>query len=268
MASLPSLMTALLLLSLFHSDKRGDTALHRFFSNASGGAIAALILGDTVIDFILPSLQEYFPEQETLLLAGLAAVPVVFILCCTIGIFAQIPVFMVRALFGEDAYEEDDETEEEIAEGYEEDYDHGARYDTIESDEIPEHYVLVEDPENASGTVNDDVTVIYRYTPPYTVTVCWIDDETGKEFVDCTEEEYGKGDEYTTNPLEENPKDYQLVGTPENANGTVDGDVEVIYRYRKIKNPKTLDGSFGAFVVIAASSVAGFGLYFGLKQRR
>ncbi len=113
MASLPSLMTALLLLSLFHSDKRGDTALHRFFSNASGGAIAALILGDTVIDFILPSLQEYFPEQETLLLAGLAAVPVVFILCCTIGIFAQIPVFMVRALFGEDAYEEDDETEEE-----------------------------------------------------------------------------------------------------------------------------------------------------------
>lgn len=162
----------------------------------------------------------------------------------------------------------DDETEEELADGYEKDYDHGARYDTEESDEIPDHYVLVADPDNASGTVNDDITVVYRYTPPYTVTVCWIDDETGKEFVECTEEEYGKGDEYTTNPLEENPKDYQLVGTPDNATGTVNGDVKVIYRYRKIKNPKTIDGSFGAFVVIAASSVAGFGLYFGLKQRR
>ena len=162
----------------------------------------------------------------------------------------------------------DDETEEELADGYEKDYDHGAHYDTEESDEIPDHYVLVADPDNASGTVNDDITVIYRYTPPYTVTVCWIDDETGKEFVECTEEEYGKGDEYTTNPLEENPKDYQLVGTPDNATGTVNGDVKVIYRYRKIKNPKTIDGSFGTFVVIAASSVAGFGLYFGLKQRR
>lgn len=113
MASMPSLMTALLTLSLFHSDKKGDTALHRFFSNASGGAIAALILGDTVIDFVLPSLEEYFPEREKLLLAGLGAVPIIFILCCTVGIFAQIPVFMVRTLFGEDAYEDDEEDEPE-----------------------------------------------------------------------------------------------------------------------------------------------------------
>ncbi len=113
MAALPVMMTALLTLSLFHSDKRGDTPLHRFFSGASGGAVAALIIGDTVIDFALPSLAEYFPEQELLLLAGLGAVPVIFILCCTAGIFAQIPVFLVRALFGEDAYEYEDEEEPE-----------------------------------------------------------------------------------------------------------------------------------------------------------
>jgi len=113
MASLPSLMTALLTLSLFHSDKRGDTPLHRFFSNASGGAIAALILGDTVVDFVLPSLEEYFPEQEILLLAGLIAVPVIFILCCTVGIFAQIPVFMARTLFSPDEYEEEEDEEDE-----------------------------------------------------------------------------------------------------------------------------------------------------------
>ncbi len=113
MASLPSLIIALLTLSLFHSSKKGDTALHRFFSNASGGAIVALIIGDTVIDFVLPSLSEYFPQQESLLLTGLAAVPVIFILCCTVGIFAQIPVFIIRTLFGEDEYEEDDDEDEE-----------------------------------------------------------------------------------------------------------------------------------------------------------
>lgn len=116
MASLPSLMTALLLLSLFHSDKRGDTPLHRFFSNASGGAIAALIVGDTVIDFVLPSLSEYIPEQNKLMLAGLGAVPVVFILCCTVGIFAQIPVFLVRTLFEDNEYEEDEDGEEDTGE--------------------------------------------------------------------------------------------------------------------------------------------------------
>ena len=105
MAALPTLMTALLTLSLFHSEKRGDTAAHRFFYNASGGAIAALILGDTMIDFSLPSLAEYFPEQKGLLSAGMIAVPIIFILCCAAGIFLQIPVLLIRALFGEDAYE-------------------------------------------------------------------------------------------------------------------------------------------------------------------
>ncbi len=112
MAALPTLMTALLTLSLFHSEKRGDTAAHRFFYNASGGVIAALILGDTMIDFSLPSLVEYFPEEKSLLWAGLIAVPIIFILCCAAGIFLQIPVFLVRALFGEEAYEYIDEEPE------------------------------------------------------------------------------------------------------------------------------------------------------------
>ena len=112
MASLPALMTAMLTLSLFHSDKKGDTPAHRFFSNASGGTIAALILGDTVIDFALPSLAEYFPEQEQLIKGGLLTVPVIFILCCAAGIFIQIPVFILKALFGEDAYEYIDEEPE------------------------------------------------------------------------------------------------------------------------------------------------------------
>ena len=162
----------------------------------------------------------------------------------------------------------DDETEEEIADSYRQDYDHGTHYDTDESDDIPDHYTLVETPQNASGVVNDDITVIYRYNHPYTVTVCWVDDETGEELAECTEQEYGKGDEYTTSPLEKDPKDYHLVGTPDNENVFLNDNVDVVYRYRKIKNPKTADGSFGAFAIIAASSVAGLGLYIGLKHRR
>lgn len=113
MASLPSLMTALLTLSLFHSEKRSDSPLNKFFSNASGGAIAALIIGDSVIDFVIPSLQEYVPELETLLLAGLIAVPVVFILCCTIGIFLQMPIFFIRTFFADEEEEWEEETEAE-----------------------------------------------------------------------------------------------------------------------------------------------------------
>ncbi len=113
MAALPALMTALLTLSFFHSDKKKDTAVNRFFSNASGGMIAALILGDTLIDFCIPSLAEYFPDQKSLLSAGLVAVPIIFILCCAGGIFLQIPVFLLRALFGEEAYEYVEEEAEE-----------------------------------------------------------------------------------------------------------------------------------------------------------
>ena len=112
MAALPSLMTALLTLSMFHSEKKADTSVHRFFSNASGGMIAALILGDTLIDFCMPSLAEYFPDQESMLSAGVVAVPIIFILCCAGGIFLQIPVFLVRTLFGEEAYEYIDEEPE------------------------------------------------------------------------------------------------------------------------------------------------------------
>ena len=96
--------------------------------------------------------------------------------------------------------------------GYSRDYDHGANYNTDESDDIPDKYVLVETPDNANGTINEDTTVIYRYLPPRLVTVCWLDEETDEELVDCTEEEYAVGDEYTTDPLEETPKIYQLVG--------------------------------------------------------
>ena len=110
MASLPSLLTALLTLSLFHSRHRKDSFLTRFFSLASGGALCALILGETLMDFLLPSIEERFPGK--LLTAGFGAVPVIFILCGVTGMFLQIPVFIFRAVFSDDDEYEDDEPEE------------------------------------------------------------------------------------------------------------------------------------------------------------
>lgn len=113
MASLPSLAIALLTLSLFHSKKRGDSGRHSFFAGASGGALPALILGDVMIDFLMPSISENFPDMQGLLLVGLMAVPVIFILCCTVGLFLQMPIFLVRAVTGDTEDDEDNQNNSE-----------------------------------------------------------------------------------------------------------------------------------------------------------
>ena len=114
MASLPSLLIALLILSLFESKKRGDSGVHSFFAGASGGALCALILGDTMIDFLMPSIIENFPDMKNLLFVGFFAVPVIFILCCTIGLLLQIPVFIIRSVIIDMNTEDDEDDEEEI----------------------------------------------------------------------------------------------------------------------------------------------------------
>ena len=162
-----------------------------------------------------------------------------------------------------------DETEEEIADPTSEDYEHGKSYDTDESDDIPEKFVLVKTPDNASGTVNQDIEVIYRYLPPKKVTARYIDDETGKPISDPISGEYPQGGDYETIPLPDDPKGYKLVKMPDNAKGVMGNkDIEVIYRYRKVKNPNTADASTKAFIGVIVASVMGGGLFFGLKRRR
>ncbi len=114
-AALPNLCIALCLLELFHSEKLGDSSLHRFFAGAAGGALAALLLGDPVINIMMPSLRERIPDLIPRLWAGYFVVPIVFILCCTAGLILQIPYHGVRNfIHGEevdDKEEEEDETE-------------------------------------------------------------------------------------------------------------------------------------------------------------
>ena len=46
------------------------------------------------------------------------------------------------------------------------DYVHNDEYETEAADDLPEGYVLVETPENATGIVDDDIEVIYVYDIP------------------------------------------------------------------------------------------------------
>ncbi len=162
-----------------------------------------------------------------------------------------------------------DETGEEIADPTSQEYEHGAPYTTRESDDIPEKFKLIEIPKDASGTADKDYTIIYRYVPPKKVDTRYIDDETGEPISDPVSEQYPQGDPYETNPLQKVPKGYQLIAIPKNAKGTVGNkDIEVIYRYRKIKNPKTLDTATTAFIGVAIAGILSSGLFFGIKRRR
>ncbi len=161
-----------------------------------------------------------------------------------------------------------DETGEEIADPTSQDYEHGAPYTTRESDDIPDKFKLIETPKDATGTADKDYEIIYRYAPPKKVITRHIDDETGEPIGDPTSDEYPQGDPYVTSPMPKVPKGYQLVKTPKNAKGTVGNkDIEVIYRYRKIKNPNTLDAGMTAFIGAAVAGILGGGLFFGVKRR-
>lgn len=101
------------------------------------------------------------------------------------------------------------------------------------------------------------------------VTTKYVDDKTGKEIAKSVSEDYPQGADYVTSKLQKAPKGYELVAMPKNAKGTVGGsDVTVIYRYRKIANPKTFDATSSAFIGVIAASLVGGGLFFGIKRRR
>ena len=101
------------------------------------------------------------------------------------------------------------------------------------------------------------------------VTTKYVDDKTGKEIAGSTSASYPQGSDYTTNKLSKVPKGYELVKVPANAKGTIgEKDITVIYRYRKITNPKTFDAGTTAFVGAAIAGIVGGGLFFGLKRRR
>lgn len=97
MAALPSLGIGLLMLTLLRSRKAGESAAHRFFAGAAGGAISALLLGELAIQAAMPAVTERFPSVQGKLAAGWIVVPVLFILCCVGGLILQTPLLGLRS---------------------------------------------------------------------------------------------------------------------------------------------------------------------------
>ena len=112
MSTLPAFCIALCLLGLFHSKKPGKSSVHRFFAGAAGGALAALLLGDPLIDISMAAVTERFPDPDLRYWVGLGIVPVLFILCCVLGLMLQLPLLGIRSLLrSAEAETEEDEDE-------------------------------------------------------------------------------------------------------------------------------------------------------------
>ena len=102
----------------------------------------------------------------------------------------------------------------------------------------------------------------------HTVVTRYIDDDTEELIANPVSRDYAHGDHYTTTESDDIPEKYTLVETPDNAEGTADKDYEVIYRYRKVKNPNTADGSVVDIAGAVAASVLGGGIVLINKRRR
>ena len=106
-----------------------------------------------------------------------------------------------------------------------------------------EGYTLTKEPANASGTMTEETTVVtYVYEKDkeeekqdVKVTVKYVD-EDGNEISEPDVIDGKEGDSYTTAPKELDG--YELVGTPDNAAGTLGKeDIVVIYTYKKAEEP-------------------------------
>lgn len=117
-AALPSLLIALCMLTLFRSKHSANNAGTRFFSGGASGALIALMLGASLIECLVPALEERFVDISMRLWSGFGVVPMVFILCCTIGLILQIPVFLIRSASSHTVEEEETDIYEDEYEVY------------------------------------------------------------------------------------------------------------------------------------------------------
>jgi hypothetical protein len=112
MASLPCLCIALSLLGIFRSPHEGTGVGHRFFALGADGALASLLLADPLLDCLMSTVEERFPGIGGRLWMGFAIVPMVFIICCTVGLILQTPLLLLRNSLRQDEQETEENAEE------------------------------------------------------------------------------------------------------------------------------------------------------------
>ena len=125
-----------------------------------------------------------------------------------------------------------DKNTNQVLSTYTEDGFYGDDYTT--SAKSFDRYVLVEEPKNKNGKLNYDETVVnYYYMYTATLTIKYIDENTGLEIEDSVSTTLKQNDKYNTTAID--IPQYQLVTTPSNTNGVMGReDIEVVYGYKKI----------------------------------
>lgn len=111
----------------------------------------------------------------------------------------------------------------------------GEKYVSKANEEVLKEYDLVEEPSNKEGTfTKEQQTVNYYYTKKKgTITVEYIDKETGENLIEKIKSTEEIGKEYTTE--EKEIPYYKLVEKPENANGTYKlEEQKITYVYEKL----------------------------------
>ncbi len=176
MASLPCLGIALSLLGMFRSKKEGCGTGHRLLACAANGALAALLLGEPFLDCLAPALYERFPSLSMRLFAGFAVVPMVFIICCTVGLIIQGPLFLIRQAIRSEGEEEEEDSREEAlssdAKAEEEEEDEAYEGDFEPCGTAPEATMLPRSatihPVPSAGTSNSRHTISVPVSHPQT----------------------------------------------------------------------------------------------------
>ncbi len=128
----------------------------------------------------------------------------------------------------------DDKTKAKIAKGDRYTYNYKDEYLT-NYDKIDEDYwEYVRTEGTTPGIIYEDTEVDYYFkNNEYTLEVNYYDEETGEKIEESEVTSHKYGDEYTTNDNKIDKKKWELVEEPANKEGTVDGDIEVNYYYKK-----------------------------------
>lgn len=132
----------------------------------------------------------------------------------------------------------DKDTNNDIAQGYDEDLTVGDNYTAVPLSNIPQYYTFDSDSGNTSGPANlEHIHVYYYYTHDKSkITTKYIDAETGDKIANDNIEYINKGETYTTSPLQNPPAGYVLKQVPANASDVAnDDEIDVIYYYESQK---------------------------------
>ncbi len=130
----------------------------------------------------------------------------------------------------------DDKTKEKIEKSDRYAYKYEEAYETNYNKVDTEKWEYVRTEGETPGVIYEDTEIDYYFkNNEYTIEVNYYDEETGEKIEEAEILSKKYGEEYTTDDEKIDKNKWELVEIPENAEGIVEGDIEVNYYYHKKK---------------------------------